>query len=326
MPDVPNSTLESEQDLDYSHSFDYDYGLLDGDLRTIARAVATTEANTLAIGSGSTTSTATATTTASTQAIGSGSTTATADAQTTASTTVTATTAVQSVAQATTTASTQLTDATFVNTRVEWRVTRDGEFVEDAVFDVDPVVDTANPFGDFTVIKMDDSEGERFEQYARGTRVDVAVSENAGISFEDRFTGYVVERRETEQSGADVLEVEAYSFDQFLRRNTVTNDQRGNSITEALEDIIQTDTPVTFDPALVEVGDDQELTRTYQGEAVKFETHAQREIGQWRCLDEDCGMHFDEPTTLADEAQTRPLVLASALSGQNRHRGRPVDP
>ena len=38
--------------------------------------------------------------------------------------------------------------------------------------------------------------------------------------------------------------------------------------------------------------------------AVKFETHAQREIGQWRCLDEDCGMHFDEPTTLADEGQT----------------------
>ena len=154
MTDVPNSTLEAEQDLDYSHSFDYDYGLLDGDLRTIARAVATTEANTLAVGSGSATSTATATTTASTQAIGSGSTTATADAQTTASTTVTATTAVQSVAQATTTATTQLTDATFVNTRVEWRVTRDGDHVEDAVFDVDPVVDTANPFGDYCVIKM----------------------------------------------------------------------------------------------------------------------------------------------------------------------------
>ena len=101
MPDVPNSTLEAEQDFDYTQSFDYDYGLLDGDLQVIARAVATTEANTLAVGSGSATSTATATTTASTQAIGSGSTTATADAQTTASTTVTATTAVQSVAQAT---------------------------------------------------------------------------------------------------------------------------------------------------------------------------------------------------------------------------------
>ena len=115
-----------------------------------------------------------------------------------------------------------------------FRVIRDGEIVEDTVFDVDPVVDTANPFGDYAVIKMDDSEGEKFDAYARGTRVDVAVSDSFDEPFRTRFTGYVVERRETEQDGADVLEVEAYSFDQFLRRNTVTNDQQGNTIAEAL--------------------------------------------------------------------------------------------
>ena len=150
----------------------------------------------------------------------------------------------------------------------EFTVTRDGDTQEDAVFDVDPIVDTANPFGDFAVIKMDDSEGEKFDAYPRGTRVDVSIEDDDATTY-DRFTGYVVERLETEQSGADVLEVEAYSFDQFLRRNTVTNDQRGNTITEALADIIQTDTPVTYETALVEVGDDQELTRTYQGEAVE---------------------------------------------------------
>jgi len=85
----------------------------------------------------------------------------------------------------------------------------------------------------------------------------------------DRFTGYVVERRETEQSGADALEVEAYSFDQFLRRNSVTNDQTGNTITEALADIIATDTPVSYVAGNVDVGDDQELTRSYQGEKVE---------------------------------------------------------
>ena len=36
-----------------------------------------------------------------------------------------------------------------------FRVIRDGEIIEDTVFDVDPVVDTANPFGDYAVIKMD---------------------------------------------------------------------------------------------------------------------------------------------------------------------------
>jgi len=152
---------------------------------------------------------------------------------------------------------------------VEWRVTRDGTDVETGVFDVDPVVDTANPFGDYCVFKLDDRGGQKFENYERGTRVDVAVSNNAGITFDNRFTGYVVERRETEQSGADVLEVEAYSFDQFLRRNTVTNDQTGNLISEALADIIQTDTAVSYVAGNVTVGDDQELTRGYQGVAVE---------------------------------------------------------
>jgi len=148
-----------------------------------------------------------------------------------------------------------------------FEVTRDGTTVEDAVFDVDPVVDTANPFGDYCVVKIDDRGGQKFENYPRGTRIDVSITEDGTTT--DRFTGYVVERRETEQSGADVLEVEAYSFDQFLRRNTVTNDQRGNTITEALADIIQTDTPVSYVAGNVTVGDDQELTRAYQGEAVE---------------------------------------------------------
>jgi len=150
----------------------------------------------------------------------------------------------------------------------EFRVTRDGSTVEDAVYDVDPVVDTANPFGDYAVIKLDDRGGNKFAQYERGTRVDVEIIDESGSTF-DRFTGYVVERRENEQAGADALEVEAYSFDQFLRRNTVTNDQRGNTISQALADIIQTDTPVSYVAGNVDVGDDQELTRSYQGEAVE---------------------------------------------------------
>lgn len=148
-----------------------------------------------------------------------------------------------------------------------FEVTRDGDTVVDAVFDVSPLVDTANPFGDYCVVKMDDRGGEKFENFERGTRIDVTITED-GQSY-DRFTGYVVERRETEQSGADVLEVEAYSFDQFLRRNTVTNDQTGNTIGEALADIIETDTPVSYVAANVDVGDDQELTRSYQGAKVE---------------------------------------------------------
>ena len=148
-----------------------------------------------------------------------------------------------------------------------FEVTRDGTTVEDAVYDVDPVSVTANPFGTFAVAKIDDRGGEKFSGYARGTRIDVSITEDATTI--DKFTGYVVERRETEQGGADALEVEAYSFDQFLRRNSVTNDQTGNTIVEALADIIATDTPVSYVAGNIDVGDDQELTRSYQGEKVE---------------------------------------------------------
>ncbi|AFH22763.1 hypothetical protein OSG_eHP34_00150 [environmental Halophage eHP-34] len=107
---------------------------------------------------------------------------------------------------------------------VDFTVRRDGT-VEDAVYDVDPLSDTANPFGDFCVIKIDDRGGEKFDKYSRGTALEVTINDD-GQTF-DRFDGYVVEARETEQSGADALEVEAYTFDQFLRRNTVSNDQTG---------------------------------------------------------------------------------------------------
>jgi len=134
-----------------------------------------------------------------------------------------------------------------------------------AVYDVDPVVDTANPFGDYGVFKADDRGGEVFDRFPRGEQVEFYAPQETT----PRLSGYVVERRENEQAGADALEVEVYSFDQFLRRNTVTNDQRGNTITQALADIIQTDTPVSYAAGNIDVGDDQTLTRSYQGEAVE---------------------------------------------------------
>jgi hypothetical protein len=149
---------------------------------------------------------------------------------------------------------------------VDFEVRRDGT-VEDAVYDVDPLSDTANPFGDFCVVKIDDRGGDKFDKYSRGTALEVTINDD-GQTF-DRFDGYVVEARETEQSGADALEVEAYTFDQFLRRNTVSKDQTGNTIAEALESIVKNDTPVSYVAGNIEVSDPQELTRSYRGEPVE---------------------------------------------------------
>lgn len=150
----------------------------------------------------------------------------------------------------------------------QWRILRDGSIEEPDLYDV-TVVKTANPFGSYAIAKIDDTEGSKFDDYTRGTRVDFEYSTNLGLTHTERFSGFVVEARELNEQGADALEVECYSFDQFLRRDTVTNDQTGNTITEALEDIIKTDTPVTWVSGNVDVQDDQTLTRSYRGEKVE---------------------------------------------------------
>ena len=148
----------------------------------------------------------------------------------------------------------------------DWTLTRDETTAETDLFNIQ-TTKSANPFGDFCIAKIDDFEGTHFDEYPFGTRVDAEVSEN-GSTYQD-FTGFVVERRETDQQGADILEVESYTFDQFLRNNDVTNDQSGNTISAALEDIVKTDTPVTWNAANVEVVDDVELSLSLKDERVE---------------------------------------------------------
>jgi hypothetical protein len=149
-----------------------------------------------------------------------------------------------------------------------WRVIRNGDELESDLYDAE-ITDTANPFGNFAIAYLDDTSGNKFDQYERGTRVDFEVSTDGGVNFSRRFSGYVVEAREQNQQGADSLEVEAYSFDQFLRRSTVSEDQSGRTISAVLENIVKNDTPVKWNAANVDVIDDRELTRSYRGELVE---------------------------------------------------------
>jgi hypothetical protein len=151
---------------------------------------------------------------------------------------------------------------------VVWRVIESEENVVDNVYDIE-VVDTANPFGSYAVVYADDDDGVLFDTFNRGTRIDISYSINAGITFEDRFTGYVVETREYDDAGADAVEIEAYTFDQFLRRNNVSEDQSGKTITQALSNIIQNDTPIEYDSARVDVQENTDLSRSFKGESVE---------------------------------------------------------
>jgi len=195
---------------------------------------------------------------------------------------------------------------------VDWEIIRGGDTVETEVYDVDPLADTLNPFGDAVTFLVDDVQGTKFDQYSRGTQIEASVFPGGGelatifvragdtrfvgegdtdhggpleVAGEyrcagetqvgdrgkllEKLTGYVVESREREEQGADVLEVEAFSYDQFLRRDQVNQDLSGQLISEALKAIIKDETPVAWNASKVDVGDDQSVTRTFQGEKVE---------------------------------------------------------
>jgi len=151
----------------------------------------------------------------------------------------------------------------------DWTITRDGT-TETNLFDVQ-LTDTLNPFGDELVFRADDIQGDKFDQYSRGTEIDATVTPDGG-SANNKFSGYVVETREREQQGADVLEATAYTFDQFLRRDQVSTDVSGQSIESALESIITADTPVSWNALKVGVGDNKEVKRPLQGVTVERAT------------------------------------------------------
>ena len=153
-----------------------------------------------------------------------------------------------------------------------WQITINEEEtlgVEEGLFDVPELTDTFNPFANIGVARFDDRDGELYDKFARGTRVDFEFAESLDPSpeeFNTRLEGFVVERREIEDDGADVLEIEVYSLDQLLRGDKVTEDTSGLTVFEALETIIVNDTPVLWEPNNVSVGDNVTLSRNLAGE------------------------------------------------------------
>jgi len=100
-----------------------------------------------------------------------------------------------------------------------WQLTRAESEVEPQLYDVQ-LVQTANPFGDFAVFKIDDLEGTRFDQYPRGTRLDavgaeetpdgtLVVPDGETVDVDNDTEGYISARSAGQlRVGGDVLEVD----------------------------------------------------------------------------------------------------------------------
>jgi hypothetical protein len=153
-----------------------------------------------------------------------------------------------------------------------WELYRDGDITDrgtlvNNLIDI-KYVDSANPFGDKMVAQIEDDKGVQFSNLEFGTRIELFVTPDGGSEIE-KFNGFVVERRETDINGQDAVEITGYTLDQFLRRNDVSNDQSGKLVSEAIQDIIETDTPIFFNSIIIDVVDDFTLQRSLQGERVE---------------------------------------------------------
>jgi len=87
----------------------------------------------------------------------------------------------------------------------QWRVEINNSEYAANLYDVE-VTDALNRFGRNAIAYLDDSGGTQFEKFPRGTRLDFEHSTDGGQTFKERFSGYVVERKESNRAGADSLE------------------------------------------------------------------------------------------------------------------------
>ena len=73
-----------------------------------------------------------------------------------------------------------------------WELFRDGTKEQDLI-NVQ-YIDSANPFGDYVILQIEDNLGQKFDQFPYATEVEVTVTPEGGSQI-SKFVGFVVERR-----------------------------------------------------------------------------------------------------------------------------------
>jgi len=124
--------------------------------------------------------------------------------------------------------------------------------------------ETINPFGDRYIMTFRDVEGRKFNSLSINDAVDVFAREptpsgQANDTFQQIFDGYIVDLDGYQEGKRDVLDVTAYTFDQLIRNESVSNDQTDKRIDAILKDIIETDTPVEWVAGNVAVQDNRQI-------------------------------------------------------------------
>ena len=186
----------------------------------------------------------------------------------------------------------------------QWRLRRLPDDEVDDDLETAYVRDAINPFANKAEVTLDDPDGTKRDEYPRPTLVELDVRIPGIFDWARRFAGFVQDyahdRNETE--------LVILSHDFWLRKRNVDASYEDETLSAILEDIITRFTPLIWDPALINIENDDEITRQWGGQPIEVVLEEIRTISGG---DELFGATFDREfyfRPLGNESASRQFV------------------
>ena len=143
-----------------------------------------------------------------------------------------------------------------------WKVINGTTGLEDPdVYDLQ-VVDAVNRFARQAKVTLIDYDGTKHLEYPQATPITIQVKPKGATDYFTRWGGFVADVERKDRTTTLIL----YSFDLWLRRRDVLRNFEDMLISDILEDLITTLTPLDWDPAKVNVQNDITISRRWKGE------------------------------------------------------------
>lgn len=122
--------------------------------------------------------------------------------------------------------------------------------------------DTFNRFARECVVEIYDPQTLIPAKYPKGTRIELQYKPTGETAYISRFGGFVVDFKV--DSNSTILSI--LSHDIWLRKRIVFKNYENEYLSDIIEDLITTLTPIDYDPSLITIVNDIQISRRWQGE------------------------------------------------------------
>lgn len=127
------------------------------------------------------------------------------------------------------------------------------------------VRDAINPFAKKAEVTIEDDDGDQVTEWPRYTLVEIDVRVPGFFDWTRRFAGFVQDRH----TDRDDLELTILSHDYWLRKKTIYAEYEDEPLSAILEDLVDRETPLEWDPDRIELENDETISRRWAGEPLE---------------------------------------------------------